>query len=195
MISEKQFADSAQTLNVEVAAIKAVAEIESSGEGFLADGKPKILFEPHIFWKQLRAKGINPNLFMEENPDILYPTWKSGAYGPVSRQHERLEKASKINRDAALQSASWGKFQIMGFNWKLCGAASLQEFINDMFESEDKQLLRFTIYIKNTFLDDELRNHDWAGFARGYNGPQYLKNRYDTKLRTAYLKYKGQVHA
>jgi len=193
MITEQQFAASAQSLRVEVAAIKAVAEVESSGEGFLSNGKPKILFEPHIFWKQLRAKGINPTLFMEENADILYPTWKAGAYGPVSKQHERLERASKINRDAALMSASWGKFQIMGFNWKLCGSASLQEFVNNMYESEDKHLHLFTIYIKSTFLDDELRNHDWAGFARGYNGPQYVKNRYDTKLKNAYLRYKAQV--
>ena len=195
MISEKQFADSANSLRVEIAAIKAVAEVESSGEGFLADGKPKILFEPHIFWKQLREKGIEPNMFMEENADILYPKWKSGAYGPVSKQHERLEKASKINREAALLSASWGKFQIMGFNWKLCGTASLQDFINEMYESEDGHLRLFTNYIKKTFLDDELRGHDWAGFARGYNGPMYLKNKYDAKLRDAYLKFKGQVAA
>src|SRR5919202_6705013 len=127
MISENQFNDSAGLLKIEVAAIKAVAEVESSGEGFLPDGKPKILFEPHIFWKRLRAKGINPNLFMEENPDILYPKWKPGAYGPVSKQHDRLQRAAKINREAALQSASWGKFQIMGFNWKACSCASLQE--------------------------------------------------------------------
>ncbi|HYO20918.1 MAG TPA: N-acetylmuramidase family protein, partial [Flavisolibacter sp.] len=121
MITDNQFTASAKALNVEVAAIKAIAEVESSGDGFLADGKPKILFEPHIFWKQLRQKGIDPNLFMEENADILYPTWKPGAYGPVSKQHERMEKAARINRDAALLSASWGRFQIMGFNWKACG--------------------------------------------------------------------------
>ena len=193
MISEQQFKKSAQALNVEVAAIKAVAEVESAGDGFLPGGKPKILFEPHIFWKQLRLKGINPSMFMEENPDILYPTWKSGAYGPVSKQHDRLERAAKINREAALLSASWGRFQIMGFNWKLCGSSSLQEFINDMHENEDKHLHLFTAYIKSTYLDDELRNRDWAGFARGYNGPQYVKNRYDTKLRNAYTKYKAQV--
>lgn len=195
MITDNQFTASAKALNVEVAAIKAIAEVESSGDGFLADGKPKILFEPHIFWKQLRQKGIDPNLFMEENADILYPTWKPGAYGPVSKQHERMEKAARINRDAALLSASWGRFQIMGFNWKACGAANLQEFINDMYKDEDAQLHRFTIYIKSTFLDDELRNHDWAGFARGYNGPQYTRNKYDVKLKNAYVKYKGQIAA
>ena len=69
MISKNQFSTNAKALNVEVAVIKAVAEVESRGDGFLADGKPKILFKPHIFWKQLRQKGINPNLFMEENPE------------------------------------------------------------------------------------------------------------------------------
>ena len=193
MISEQQFKSSAQNLQIEVAAIKAVAEVESAGEGFLPDGKPKILFEPHIFWKQLRAKGINPQLFMEENADILYPNWKPRAYGPVSMQHSRLERAAKINREAALTSASWGKFQIMGFNWKLCGAPSLQAFVNDMYKDEDAHLRCFTNYILHTRLDDELRGHDWAGFALAYNGPLYRRNNYDVKLKSAYLKYKSFI--
>jgi len=191
MISEKQFAESARMLNVEVAAIKAVAEVESNGSGLLADGRPKILFEPHIFWKQLRQKGIDPNLFMEENEDILYPKWKSGAYGPVSKQHDRLERAAKINREAALLSASWGRFQVMGFNWQRCGMASLQDFINAIYKDEDAHLQLFTNYIRISHLDDELRGHDWAAFALSYNGPLYRRNRYDVKLKNAYLKYKG----
>lgn len=189
MISDKQFGNSALQLNVEVPAIKAVAEVESSGQGFLADGQPKILFEPHIFWKQLRARGINPALFMEENSDILYPKWRPGAYGPVSKQHERLERAAKINRPAALESASWGKFQIMGFNWKVCGCESLQDFINAMYRSEDDHLRLFTAYIKALHLDDELRGHDWAGFALSYNGPLYRRNNYHLKLKAAYEKF------
>lgn len=195
MISEKQFSECAQLLGVEIAAVKAVAEVESSGDGFLTDGKPKILFEPHIFWKQLRARGINPEMFMEENPDILYPKWKPGAYGPVSKQHQRLERAAKISREAALSSASWGRFQIMGFNWSLCGAGSLQEFVNDMYSNEDAHLFRFSQYILKTHLDDELRGRDWAGFALAYNGPLYRRNNYDVKLKTAYLKHKGKISA
>lgn len=186
MISENQFNDSALLIKVEVAAIKAVAEVESSGDGFLPDGKPKILFEPHIFWKQLRLRGIDPTLFMEENPDILYPKWKPGAYGPVSKQHDRLQRAAKINREAALQSASWGRFQIMGFNWKDCGCAVLQDFIDAMYRSEDEHLRLFTNYIRSSHLDDELRGRDWAGFALAYNGPMYRKNNYHIKLKTAY---------
>jgi hypothetical protein len=186
MISQKQFKDSAVELKIEVAAIKAVAEVESSGEGFLADGKPKILFEPHIFWKQLRARNIDPMMYMDVNPDILYSKWKPGAYGPVSKQHERLERAARINRAAALESASWGRFQVMGFNWKACGCKSLGEFVEAMSRSEDDHLRLFTTYIKNRFLDDELRNRDWAGFALSYNGPLYRRNAYHLKLKAAY---------
>lgn len=192
MITDKQFADSAAALNVEAAAIKAVAEVESRGDGFLPDGKPKILFEPHIFWKELRAKGMNPELLAKGNEDILYPKWKAGAYGPVSKQHDRLARAMNMNREAALRSASWGRFQIMGFNWKTCGCASLEEFVAAMSATDDDHLRLFTNYIKKSFLDDELRNRDWAAFALAYNGPLFRKNNYDTKLRDAYNKFKAQ---
>ena len=183
MITEQAFKDSAESLDVEVAAIKAVAEVESAGEGFLADGRPKILFEPHVFWKELKKRGIAPVV-----SDICYPIWGTKPYGKVSAQHARLEKAAEINRDAALSSASWGKFQIMGYNYKLAGYSTLQDFINDMYKSEDDHLRSFTAYIKNTFLNDELREKDWKGFARGYNGALYYKNNYDKKLAAAYLK-------
>lgn len=190
MITEIQFTKSSGLLGVEAAVIKAVAKAESNGEGFLPDGKPKILFEPHIFWKQLRKRNIKPESYTKGNEDILYPTWKSGKYGPVSRQHDRLNRAIKINREAALSSASWGKFQIMGFNCNRCECKSVEEFVKRMSISEDEHLDTFICYIKNTFLDDELRAHDWKSFARAYNGPLYWKNNYEKKLQAAYLQYK-----
>lgn len=190
MITEQQYKNSAKALNVPVATIKAVAEVESGGDGFLTTNVPKILFEPHIFWKKLREAGVDPNTYTKGNADILYPKWGSKPYGKNSQQHDRLQRATKINREAALESASWGKFQIMGFNWKLCGYKTLQEFINAMYTNEDHHLEAFSNYIKNTFLDDELRNRDWRAFARQYNGPLYWKNKYDEKLKKAYDKYR-----
>src|SRR5262249_39107639 len=38
-------------------------------------------------------------------------------------------------------------------------------------------------------LDRALRGHDWTTFARGYNGPAYAKNSYDTRLAAAHQKY------
>src|ERR687890_519428 len=106
MITDIQFEKSSKLLGVEPAVIKAVAKVESNGEGFLPDGKPKILFEPHIFWKQLRRRNIKPERHTKGNEDILYPIWKPGKYGTVSKQHDRLDRAMKINREAALSSAS-----------------------------------------------------------------------------------------
>lgn len=208
MITENQFRKSASLLGVEVAAIKAVAEVEGNGRSFLLTGEPIILFEPHVFWKELKKRGVDPNKHAtkmitvllngkkhtmpcdDPKAPILYPTWVQGLYGPSSTQHSRLQRASKINREAALSSCSWGQFQIMGFNYKLAGFKTLQEFINAMYKDEDSHLQAFVSYIKNTYLDDELRNHDWKGFARGYNGPLYHKNRYDIKLEAAYIKHK-----
>ncbi len=192
MINEQRFKDSAARLHVSVAAIKAVAEVESGGSGFLPTGEPTILFEPHVFWKRLRARGLDPAGILRGHPeygDILYPKWGTKRYGKTSEQHMRLAKATKIHREAALESASWGKFQILGMNFKMCGVATLQEFINAMYKSEDEHLNMFDDYILNSHLDDEMRNQDWSGFARGYNGPLYWKHQYDLKLKKAYDKW------
>lgn len=184
MITEKQFQASAKAIGCNVKAVKAVAKVESNGGGFLPDGQVTILFEPHIFWKQLRLAGITPTV-----SDICYPVWKTKPYGKMSEQHGKLQKAVAINRNCALMSASWGLFQVMGFNYKACRCKNIQEFVNAMMESEDKQLELFTNYIINSHLDDELRNLDWRGFARGYNGASYEKNNYHTKLQNAYLQF------
>src|SRR6187551_2010118 len=99
MITEKAFNDSAALIGVEPAVIKAVAEVESSGDGFLPDGQVKVLFEPHVFWKELLKRNISPALILG-NSDILYEKWGSKPYGKNSAQPERLKRAIAINRDA-----------------------------------------------------------------------------------------------
>ena len=56
-------------------------------------------------------------------------------------------------------------------------------------ESEVNQLKHMANFIKSANLLDELQRKDWAGFAKGYNGPQYAVNKYDEKLAAAYDKY------
>ncbi len=189
MISKIEFQNCAKALDVDLATIMAVAEVESAGNGFLESGVPKILFEPHVFWKQLKAKGLNPLDYAKGNEDILYPVYGSKPYGDVASQHGRLTRACKINREAALRSASWGAFQIMGYNFYLCGFMTLQAFINAMYAGQDEHLRAFTGYILKTGLDDELRNKAWAQFAVQYNGPLYMRNKYDVRLKAAYKKF------
>ena len=48
----------ANSLKADSAAIKSVIEVESNGNGFRADGRPKILFEGQKFWEELIKCGI-----------------------------------------------------------------------------------------------------------------------------------------
>lgn len=177
-LTEDDFKRAAAAIGCEVAAVKAVCAVEAPRGGFLADGQPTILFERHIFSR--RTMGV----YDAKYPDIS--NRKPGGYQGGAAEHDRLAIAVRLERRAALESASWGKFQIMGFNYEACGFSNLQAFINAMYESEGRQLDAFVAFILHEGLADELRQHRWADFARRYNGPTFAKNQYDTKLAAAY---------
>ena len=190
-LTNEQIKDLANKHGIEYAGLKAVVEVEASGKGFIGD-VPKILYEPHIMHRLLTKKNyitIRNNL-MKAHPNLCYPRWGTYKYGAESIQHRRLEIASQFNRDTALESCSWGLGQVMGFHWKALGYESLQSFINDMYESEAKQLEAMIRFIKVNGLLLALKNKDWVKFARGYNGSGYAKNKYHIKLANAYAKYK-----
>lgn len=191
-ISEQDFVNAAKELDVEVAVVKAVKDVESSGSGFVFSNHPAILFESHVFWKELEKRNVKPTQYKDS--DILNKTWNEGkAYyvGGVA-EHARLQKARLINCDAANASASWGLFQIMGNNYRACKCSSVSEFVERMCKSESEQLMLFVAFIKTNNLHQYLKrgNIQWASFARRYNGAGYEKNKYHTKLQQAYEKYK-----
>jgi len=162
-ITETDFDRAAMLLDCEPAALKAVQKVETGGKGgFLHSGRPTILFEGHIFWQQLRTRGIDPQRFTSGNEDILYPKWTKTHYKGGEAEYERLLRARHVNEEAANASASWGMFQIMGFNHAACGEPSVASFV---------------------------QKKDWKAFARLYNGPAYAQNRYDEKLSTAYSSF------
>jgi hypothetical protein len=100
-----------------------------------------------------------------------------------------------VDRTAALESASWGLFQIMGFNYASSGFGNVEQMVTAMFESEGKQLAAFVSFLKKNGLDKSLKDKNWKVFARGYNGPKYAENKYDTQLAAAYAKYSKQATA
>lgn len=178
-LTADDFVRAAGALNCEVAAIKAVCAVEAPRGGFLPDGRPAILFERHKFSQ------FTHGVYDAKYPDIS--NRKAGGYGADGAwQHERLAKAAQLEREPALKSASWGKFQLMGFNYAACGFFTLQAFINAMYHSEGAQLDAFVAFILHEGLADELREHRWADFAKRYNGPDYRINKYDTKMAAAY---------
>jgi len=200
MITDEQFKDAADIIGCEVAAIKAVYEVEAAGKGYLPDGRVKILFEGHRFWKQLVKGGANPQEFIANNPEysnVLYKVWDKKQYKGGAAEWDRVSKAievcTKLNLspNLALNSASYGSFQIMGENHALCGYTDSQDMLTNYNNGgEAEQLASFCRFVKSNHLDDELRAKNWAKFAQGYNGSSFAANKYDVKLANAYNKYK-----
>ncbi len=177
-INDGDVESAATKLGCQVAAVRAVLDVESRG-GFLPDGRPKILFERHFFRRLTNKK------YDADYPAISNKT--PGGYSGGAAEYDRLAKAIKLNRDAALRSASWGAFQIMGDNCTLAGFGDVEDFVAAMVAGEAGQLMAFVGFVQSAGLADELRRLDWAGFARGYNGANYVINRYDKKLAAAYI--------
>lgn len=189
-LSDQNIKDFSLEFGLEPALVRAVWEVEANGNGFFANGKPAILFEAHIFWGQLQLQGINPNEVYSGNENILSPSWNRALYIGGEAEYNRLEQAKAINETAALRSASWGAFQIMGFNHRFCGFDNVQDFVEAMHQNEAQQLKAFGMFIVNNNLLGHLRNKNWAGFALGYNGAGFAQNQYHIKLANAYFKYK-----
>ncbi len=182
----EDFIDDAKLIGCEVAAIMAVAAVESRGGGFDLEGFPKTLFEGHWFHRLTKGK------YTVSHPTLSYARWTKAHYGKTWQQEKtRLATAMALDRNAAMMSASWGMFQIMGFNHGACGFKTVQSFVNAMCKDENAQLSAFTSFIITSNLGDELREHRWTDFARLYNGPGFAQNRYDIKLAQAYAKLKA----
>ena len=181
----------AALIGVEPCAVKAVLDVESGGSGFLPDGRVKILFEGHIFWRELKKRGMDPAPLASKFPNIVYSKWDKSQYKGGVREWERLNSAALLNIDAALASASYGLFQIMGFHYAACGFASVQAFVDAQKVSEATQLEAFCAFMRSQGHVPFLAKRDWAGFARRYNGSGYAANQYDIKLAKAYAKCKA----
>ena len=104
-------------------------------------------------------------------------------------QYSRLEEAMRLEPTAALRSASWGIGRVLGTNAETSGYTDVETMVQAMIASENEQISAMAGFIIHNGLHKALISHDWVAFARGYNGPGYAKNKYDTKLEAAYLKY------
>jgi hypothetical protein len=162
--------------------IHAFIDVETRGSGFDAEGRPQLLRERHHFYRLLSGA---------ERSEAVRQGLANSVAGDYPREsYTWLAKAMKINETAALQSCSWGLGQVMGFNHLDAGYVTVQAMVEAFCDDEEAHLEASVNFILKNRLDDELRRHDWAGFARGYNGKGYRKNRYDEKLAEAFAKWK-----
>ena len=172
----------ASTLDTELPAIWAVLSVETAGSGYLSDRRPKILFERHKFHQFTQGQ------FDSVAPDLSQVT--AGGYGEDgANQYDRLERAMALDETAALNSASWGLAQIMGFNADKVGFADVREMITAFTDSEDQQIGAMAAFITQSGLGNALRSGDWATFASGYNGPNFQQDGYDNKLAVFHARY------
>lgn len=180
-LTDADIAATAATLGIEPAVVHAVDEVESRGHGFLDDGRPTILFERHVFSRRTghRFDGIHPGI-----SDV-----EAGGYGAAgAHQYDRLHEATALDRAAALQSASWGRYQVMGFNATSAGWVDVESFVASMCESEAEHLKAFVGYCQANDLIRFLAVHDWRSFTRGYNGSGNVDD-YAPKLEAAYRRH------
>lgn len=184
-LTRADFEEVAARLGCEWEAAAAVAEVESGPLGaFASDGKPVILFERHLFSRKTNSK------YDTSHPSVSNRT--PGGYPRTQAERwAQLELAYLLDPEAALQSASYGRFQVLGQNFPNLSLATAHDYVTKLAKSEKDQLEAFEAFVRANGLADELQRKDWAGFASRYNGPGYAANRYDTKMAEAYARLKA----
>lgn len=170
----------AARLGCSVKQINAVAKVESSGGGYDRNGRPKILFERHLFHRQTGGKWSKTSF---SDP-------AAGSYGLDS--WDKLGQACAKDPDAAFASCSWGKFQVLGQWWDKFGFASPYDLAFSTVASEAAHYELLARYIEVFKLTGALRALSTdpdacRAFAAGYNGPGYAKYSYHTKLAAAMI--------
>lgn len=191
-LTEEDYRTVAEELGVEVAAIKAVVDIEAgvAHEGFWDEGKPLINFDLSMYKRLAPRHGVSLTQAKRIAPDVFRrpDTRRYGSY--QAAQQARLDAAKAIDEASALESTFWGMFQIGGFNWKKCEAGSVHEFVDLMSRSERDQLELFAKFIVNSGMVDDIRKKNWLAFALKYNGPKAKSRGYHTRLAASYKKHK-----
>ena len=162
-----------------------MSEVESGPlGGFGADGRTIILFERHLFSRKTNHQ------YDASHPNVSNQTPGGYPHSQADRWAQVAE-AYALDGEAALQSASYGRFQILGQNYANLNMANAHAYVSKMAKSEKDQLEAFEGFVKANSLADELQRKDWAGFASHYNGPNYAQNQYDQKMAAAYNRLKA----
>ena len=194
--AEKDFliTELAHERKLEPALLRAIVDIESSGQGFYSkdhefSNKCKVRFEPDFFQRFASTRPF----FLPASISIESAKKDSRFTGRKAYEQAILQSPS-----SAIKATSFGLGQILGMNYKIVGFNSLIEFSNAMENSEYQQLEALVRFISsNTSLLIAAREINFVEIARLYNGPNYLSRGYDRKLADAYkiLKRKKMVTA
>ena len=227
VITDDEWKKNAIFLECDVNVLKAIAKVESGGrDAFwtINDSTqhkataPKIVFERHYFHKLTKGKYdlTHPDIssefpYVRRKAHPVGSAYKKLPDGQVDQDdlydnkqdYLRLIHAYRLDREAALKAASWGKFQIMGTNWQLCKSPDLQTFVKTMCKNEAGQielLARFIKFQPRNWIDpknhslgkeislwDAVKTKNWYAIAFNYNGPK--QQGYDKAIKDVYEYY------
>lgn len=172
MITEKDYKYLASTFGYPLKRVKSIDLVESNGQGFdPKTGKMKIQFEPHYFKRiSLLVSGI----------------WSLNKVDIQSKEWEAFNDAFKKNPNAAMESTSIGRMQVMGEHWKRLGFVS----VGDMWDfAKESELNQLWLGLKFISTDSRLNKATIEGnhklMAYYYNGKNYWIKGYDKKLEKA----------
>lgn len=176
----------ADSLQCHPADLEAIAQVESAGFGWFPDGRIKILFEKHQFYKFIpeaaRTNAVKNGLARKNwiSPD-------KGGYedqNTPDARYKLLERAIKVDREAAFKAISSGRFQIMLFNHDICGHQTAEGMFNAFCESEVYQLSALAGFLTNKGLLPAIRSRDFQKIETIYNGGG-LNGAYAKKMKAA----------
>jgi len=210
----------ARKYKIEPEFVYAFLEIESSGQSFCSDGRPKIRFEPHIFCGA-SASGVDTaktagfdyktTPWYDKNGKQAQEKWKALGYKhsrgcPQTDEWAAFAAGAEMSVFQAFASISVGGPQIMGFNYKMMGYASPEDLYNEFAQSETTQIYGFFRFVakKNSgAILKASRRKDFVTCAKNYNGNGKISPRdyngktftvkkyyYGEKIKVLYEKYK-----
>ena len=181
-LSQHGFDAVRENLRVVPSSLWSLLTVETNGFGFMPDRRLEMLFERHVFHR--RTEGA----FSEKHPDISAK--RRGGYKSGAAEYARLGRAMALDHDAALESASWGMGQVMGFNAKSLGYQNAEAMVNTFREGEGQQLEAVGRHIHTrTGLAEAFRAGDWPEVARLYNGSAHALKGYDAQLSHYFTHY------
>lgn len=191
-VTRQQMAAIATRLGGTARQLAAVAKVESAGGGWDDKGRLKCLYERHYFWRRLRIKipflsnPVPGGYTIDADRDGINDSW------------EKVADAAMRNPIAAFESASWGKFQIMGAHasadparkGKVVFDGNAIDFVWWLTRAEAYHYQALARFIEVNGLVPAFRAlsddpEACRAFARGYNGTRYADGNYHGKLAAA----------
>lgn len=188
-LAQGDVGDAARALGIETAVLLAFLEVEAAGRGFDNQNRPKMLFEPHVLYRNTKVPLRDRLVAL----GLAYKSWGAKPY-PVD-SYPRLKQAVELAKEAGWRSGSYGLPQILGENHKAAGFASAAAMFAAMRQGEREQLLAMVALLKEWGMAAMLRGKDftkaesWVPAAKTYNGSGYAKHGYHTCLAVAYVKH------